>query len=120
MGRSGRSPDTGLGVRRGDIVTVALQGAFGKPRPALVIQSDLFQTHPSTTVLPITSELLDTPLFRLSLKASSRTGLHKDSQIMVDKSQTVSRARLGPVVGRLSREELQQVDRALAVFLGVI
>ena len=52
MGRSGRSPDTGLGVRRGDIVTVALQGDFGKPRPALVIQSDLFHTHPSTTVLP--------------------------------------------------------------------
>lgn len=29
-------------MRRGDIVTIALQGDYGKPRPALIIQSDLF------------------------------------------------------------------------------
>jgi mRNA interferase MazF len=107
-------------VKRGDVITVALQGDFGKPRPALVIQSDLFQDHPSITLLPITSESVDTPLFRLNLPANTRNGLRKDSQIMVDKSQTVSRARLGPVLGHLSREEMQYVDRALAVFLGVI
>lgn len=107
-------------MKRGDVITVALQGDFGKPRPALVIQSDLFQDHPSITVLPITSEQVDTPLFRLNLPANTRNGLRKDSQIMVDKSQTVSRARLGPVLGHLSREEMQYVDRALAVFLGVI
>ncbi len=107
-------------MKRGDVITVALQGDFGKPRPALVIQSDLFQDHPSITVLPITSEQVDTPLFRLNLPANTRNGLRKDSQIIVDKSQTVSRARLGPVLGYLSREEMQYVDRALAVFLGVI
>lgn len=44
-------------MRRGDLVTVALQGDFGKPRPALIIQSDLFDAHPSLTILPVTSEL---------------------------------------------------------------
>ena len=44
-------------IRRGDLVTVALPGNYGKPRPALVIQSDLFEEHPSVTILPITSEL---------------------------------------------------------------
>ena len=107
-------------MKRGDVITVALQGDFGKPRPALVIQSDLFQDHPSITLLPITSEQVDTPLFRRNLPANTRNGLRKDSQIMVDKSQTVSRARLGPVLGHLSREEMQYVDRALAVYLGVI
>ena len=107
-------------MKRGDVITVVLQGDFGKPRPALVIQSDLFQHHPSITLLPITSEQVDTPLFRLNLPANARTGLQKESQIMVDKSQTVSRTRLGPVMGHLSREEMQQVDRAWAVFLGVI
>lgn len=34
-------------MKRGDVVTVVLPGAFGKPRPALVIQSDLFADHPS-------------------------------------------------------------------------
>ena len=47
-------------MKRGDVITVALQGDFGKPRPALVIQSDLFQDHPSITLLPITSEPVDT------------------------------------------------------------
>lgn len=54
-------------MRRGDLVTIALQGAYGKPRPALIIQSDLFDEHPSVTVLPVTSELRETPLFRVML-----------------------------------------------------
>ena len=40
-------------MKRGDIVTVALPGAIGKPRPALVIQSDLFDQHRSATILPV-------------------------------------------------------------------
>ncbi len=107
-------------MKRGDVVTVALQGDFGKPRPALVIQSDLFADHPSTTVLPITSECRDTPLFRISVQAQASNGLIKASQIMVDKAQTLSSHRLGAPIGRLKREEMQAVDRALAVFLGVI
>jgi mRNA interferase MazF len=51
-------------VRLGDLVTIALQGDFGKPRPGLVIQSDLFYAHASVTILPVTSELRDAPLFR--------------------------------------------------------
>ena len=44
-------------MKRGDLVTVALQGEFGKPRPALIVQSDLFNTeHATLSVLPITSE----------------------------------------------------------------
>src|SRR5512144_3326141 len=54
-----------VGVRRGDLVTIALPGSYGKPRPALIIQSDLFDEHPSMTILPVTSELRDTPLFRV-------------------------------------------------------
>lgn len=42
-------------MTRGDFVTIALQGDFGKPRPALVIQADQFSEHPSVTVLPVTS-----------------------------------------------------------------
>jgi mRNA interferase MazF len=37
-------------VQRGDFVTVALQGDFGKPRPALVIQADSFADHATVTV----------------------------------------------------------------------
>ena len=57
-------------MKRGDLVTVALQGDLGKPRPALIIQSDLFDKHPSVTILPITSELRDVPLFRIQVNPS--------------------------------------------------
>jgi len=60
-------------VRRGDLVTVALPGAYGKPRPAVVMQSDLFGEHPSVTILPVTNELRDLPLFRVPV---SPTLLH--------------------------------------------
>lgn len=49
-------------MTRGDLVTVAMQGDLGKPRPALVIQSDLFSDHATVTILPVTSTLIATPL----------------------------------------------------------
>jgi len=105
-------------VKRGDIVTVALGGDYGKPRPALVIQSDLFDAHPSVTVLPVTSELRETPLFRVRIEPSPENGLRKISEIMVDKAHTIARERAGSVIGRLDDETLLAVNRALAVFLG--
>ncbi|WP_216638485.1 type II toxin-antitoxin system PemK/MazF family toxin [Endozoicomonas arenosclerae] len=48
-------------MKRGDVVTVVIKGDYGKPRPAHILQSDLFDQHPSVTVLPITSEMRETP-----------------------------------------------------------
>jgi mRNA interferase MazF len=106
-------------VNRGDLVTVALPGDYGKPRPALVIQSDLFDEHPSVAVLPVTSELRDAPLFRIALQPDAKNGLRKPSQVMVDKPHTVARERLGPPFGRLDDMTLLTVNRALALFVGL-
>jgi len=105
-------------VKRGDVVTIALQGDYGKPRPALVVQSDLFDSHPSVTILPITSELHDTPLFRVDVEPNDANGLRKKSQIMVDKAQTVARAKIGKTVGRVDDQTMLAVTRLLAFFLG--
>lgn len=107
-------------MRRGDLVTIALHGEYSKPRPALVIQSDLFDEHPSITVLPVTGELRNTPLFRIQVEPDAANGLQKTSEIMVDKAQAVPRERVGKVFGRLREEQMLAVSRALAVFLGVI
>lgn len=107
-------------MRRGDLVTIALQGTYGKPRPALVVQSDLFDEHPSITILPITSELRNTPLFRVLLKPSETNGLQKPSEVMVDKAQAVPREKIGDTFGHVSAEDMLAVSRSLAVFLGVI
>ena len=104
-------------MRRGDVVTVSLAGDYGKPRPALVIQSDLFDEHPSLTVLPITSYLVDAPLLRIAIGPAS--GLERASQIQIDKPQTPRRERIGTVIGRADDMTLRAVNRALTVFLGL-
>lgn len=106
-------------MTRGDLVTVALQGDQGKPRPALVVQADQFGGLGSVTVLPITSTLIDAPLLRVPIDPDATNGLAKPSQVMIDKPQTPSRSRLGPVIGRLDGQTMVSIDRLLAVFLGL-
>ena len=106
-------------MRRGDLVTIALQGDFGKPRPALVVQADVFAEHPSVTVLPVTSALVAAPLLRITLQPSADNGLTKPSQVMVDKALTVKRDKLGPAFGHIEADTMVEVERCLAVFLGI-
>ena len=106
-------------MNRGTVVVVALQGDYGKPRPALVIQSNLFAALPSVTILPITGELRDAPLYRIDVDAAPETGLQKPSQIMVDKPQTIPCEKIGQVIGRVDDKTMLAVNRSLAVFLGL-
>ena len=98
-------------MTRGDVVVVSLPGDYGKPRPALVIQSDLFAEHPSVTVLPMTNHLVEAPLLRIGIGPES--GLERVSQIQIDKAQTPRRER------RVDKATLAAVNRGLAVFLGL-
>jgi len=106
-------------MRRGDLVTIAMQGDLGKPRPALVIQADQFIEHPSATVLPITGTLASAPLLRVTIQPSAENGLKKPSQVMVDKAMTVKREKVGSAFGRIDADALVAVERCLAVFLGI-
>ena len=105
---------------RGALVTIAMQGDFGKPRLALVIQADQFSEHASTTVLPITSLLVSAPLLRVTIQPSAENGLQKPSQVMVDKAVTVKRDKVGAAFGRIDADALVKVERCLAVFLGIV
>jgi mRNA interferase MazF len=106
-------------VRRGDLVTVAMPGDFGKPRPALIIQADQFEATGTVTVLLISGTLVDAPLLRITVEPGPENGLRKPSQIMIDKAMSVKRDRLGPPFGRLEDEAMLAVSRSLAVFLGI-
>ena len=106
-------------MRRGDLVTDALSGDYGKPKPAVVIQSDLFEGHPSVTVLPLTSELRAAPLFRLRVEPAAGTGLRVPSDAMVDKPVTVARGKVGRTIGQLDADTQRAVDRLFAVFFGI-
>ncbi len=106
-------------MRRGDIVPVVLPGAYGKPRPALVIQSNLFDEHPSVTVVPITSEIRDLPLVRLRVYPSFENGLKNPSDLMVDKIHTVPREKLGVPFGHIENDYMIELERLIVVFLGI-
>ncbi len=105
-------------MRRGDLVTVAMPGDYGKPRPALVIQADQFSATASLTVALITTSLVDAPLMRLTLEPTSENGLRKISQVMIDKVMTVRREKLGSPFGRLDNNTMLAINRGLALFLG--
>ena len=106
-------------MRRGDVVTVTAPGDYGKPRPALVIQSDLFDALPSVTLCLVMRTLRDAPIFRITVDPSAANGLQRVSQIQVDKILTVARERIGSVIGRLDDATLLKVNRSLAVFVGI-
>lgn len=106
-------------MMRGDLVTVAMQGDFGKPRPALVIQADPFAESTTVTVLPVTSTLVAAPLLRVAVEPNTGNGLRKRSQVMIDKAMTVKRDKVGPAFGRIDADTLVVVERCLAVFLGI-
>ena len=106
-------------MQRGDLVTVSLQGEYGKPRPALVVQSDLLADLESVVVCPVTSELRDAA-FRITIEPSPANGLQKLSQVMVDKLSTLPRARISEPFGRLDDERMRAISRALLLVVGAI
>lgn len=107
-------------MRRGDVVTVAVRGDYGKPRPAVVVQSDLFNdTHPSMTILPLSSAIVDAPLIRLTVDPGRENGLTRASQVMVDKVLTLPREKVGKAIGRLDEDLMIRITRALAMWLGI-
>jgi len=108
-------------VNRGDVVVVATRGAYsGKPRPALVVQDDLFNdVHASVTLCLVTSELVDAPLFRVMLTPGSRTGLDQASQVMVDKIVSVPRESIDRTIGRCTPGEMETIDAALRRWLAL-
>lgn len=107
-------------MNRGHIVTIAIQGDFDKSRPALVIQSDAFNdTHATITVLLVSSEIVNAPLFRINVEPSPDNELQKSCQIQVDKPMTLKREKIGAVIGRIDDATMLQVNRALAVWMGL-
>lgn len=104
---------------RGDFVSIAISGDFGKPRPALVIQADQFDEQATVTVLLVSSTLVNAPLFRITVQPSKGNGLQKPSQVMVDKAMTVKRDKLGQAFGRIDADAMVEIERCLAVFLGI-
>jgi mRNA interferase MazF len=106
--------------RRGEIVIVDVPGDYGKPRPALVVQSDLALPLRSVLLCPLTSA--DNPEaseIRVEIAPTDENGLRKPSTVMVDKLMAVSRSRIRSTAGRVRDSEITEVTRRLAAILGI-
>ena len=67
----------------------------------------------------MTTTLLDAPLMRIRITGGSGllAGLDHDSDVMVDKLTTVRRSNVHTRVGRLTAEQVVEVERAMMAFL---
>ncbi|MCW5736759.1 MAG: type II toxin-antitoxin system PemK/MazF family toxin [Enhydrobacter sp.] len=106
-------------MQRGDLVTVAVSGDYGKLRPALVIQTDHLPETDSVLICLLTTTIRDAPLFRFPLPATEATGLSKPSQVMVDKIVAVRRDRCGTLIGKVDPAAMLALNRLLAFVVGV-
>ena len=107
-------------MKRGDVVIVAAAGDYGKPRPAVVVQTDAFpQTHTSVVICQMTSDVVDAPDFRVTIEPNDGNGLRLRSQVMADKPVTIRRERIGQSVGRLADADIGRLNIALAFVMGL-
>jgi mRNA interferase MazF len=108
-----------MAVKRGEVWTVSGGAHTGKPRPAVILQSDQFSETPSVTLVPCTTDPTEAPLFRLNVTPDDENGLRSACRLMADKITTVPKASLGQRIGRLKDDDLARLARAAVVFLGL-
>jgi mRNA interferase MazF len=107
-------------MRRGDVVTVAAAGDYGKPRPAVIVQTDALPLeHASVVVCQMTSDGDDAPDFRVVVEPSPGNGLRTRSHVMADKPVTIRRSRIGRKIGHLDDKDVARLDVALAFVMGL-
>lgn len=107
-------------MKRGDVVTVAASGDYGKPRPAVIVQTDALPAeHASVIVCQMTSEIVEAADFRVTIEPSENNGLRTRSQIMADKPVTIRRERVGRRIGSLDEKDVVRLNVALAFVMGL-
>ncbi len=106
-------------MSRGDIVIAAAPGDFGKPRPAVIVQSDRLSEVDSVIICPLTSAKTEWSAVRLIVEPSAETGLSARSEVMTEKIITVRPSKIGKKIGALPPDLLGELDRRLALVLGL-
>jgi mRNA interferase MazF len=93
----------------------------GKVRPVLILQNQalLDADHPSTLIIPLTTNLVD-DAEPLRLRVAAQGALDKDSDLLVDQLRAIDNKRLieGPLL-RLGDEAMGRVYQAVGEVLGM-
>ena len=109
-----------MGLKRGDVVTVALTGDLGKPRPAIIVETDRLSPTDHVLLCPGTSHVrADVEQRRVLVEPSADNGLREATQFQIDKLTVARRTRCGAVIGRLDDAAMAQITGLLIVVLGI-
>lgn len=114
-----------MACRRGEVRLANLNPSrgteTGKIRPCIVLQSDLLNEadHPSTTVIPLTTRLVDAAA-PLRFRVARRGSLKADSDAMIDQVRTIDNRRLtGEPLATLSAGEMAEIEEYLKIVFGL-
>ena len=118
-------PRTPMVYRRGSIYLANFNPSkgseAGKIRPCLVMQSDLLNDagHPSTTVIPLTTKLID-DAEPLRFRINARDKLEKNSDVMLDQTRTIDNRRINnEILTSLSDHERLEIEEYWKIVLGL-
>lgn len=106
-------------MTRGEVWTVSGPGYTGKPRPAVILQADIFPYLESITICPFTTDPDDLELFRVSVHPDDTNGLMYPSHVMADKITTLPKSKLGKKLGVLDADDMRRIETAVLTFLGL-
>ena len=113
-----------MSVKRGDIYYADLSPVVGSEqgglRPVLIIQNDVGNRYsPTVIAAAITSRLGKNRLPTHIDVYADRVGLVKDSVILLEQVRTLDKRRLKEKMGHLDEDMMVQVNRAIAVSVGL-
>jgi mRNA interferase MazF len=107
-------------MKRGEIWTIAGGPDYaGKPRPAIIVQSDAFDATNSIVICPLTHIDVDAEPIRFAVEPSPSNGLVKRSFIMTDKITALPKEKIGRRIGQLEPAAMRRLGQYLLIFLGI-
>jgi mRNA interferase MazF len=108
-----------ININRGEIWSVLWTGLAGKPRPALVIQSEKYLLSQTDILALITTADGVQGELRLPIMADENNGLMSDGFICLDKLMAIPIDNLGERFGKVADETMREVDARLIKILGI-
>lgn len=114
-----------MNIKRGDIYYADLSPVVGSEqgglRPVLIVQNDVGNRYsPTVIAAAITSKLNKTKLPTHIDLSGARTGLAKDSVILLEQIRTLDKRRLKEKMGHIDEDTMSKVNNAIGVSFGLV
>lgn len=111
-------------VKRGDIFYADLSPVVGSEqggvRPVIIIQNDIGNKYSPTVIISaITSQINKAKLPTHVEISSEEYGLNKDSVVLLEQIRTLDKRRLKEKIGHMSDKDMEKVNKALLISVGL-